>query len=171
MASVKDFSVEEKLTALVNLQKIDCKLDEIQILKGELPIEVKDLEDEIEGLHARQTRVEEEINGIQEFINQKIYKIKHIHSSDPENYDVYIFVGDYYDKNINNLFEKIENNDYKSLTDDENKKLSLAIPNFRAKFGKIKVGNTYFVKDLIAGLTVLLKIILFKLIFSLFILN
>jgi predicted nucleic acid-binding Zn-ribbon protein len=71
MAAVKDFSVEEKLTSLVSLQKIDCKLDEIQILKGELPIEVKDLEDEIEGLHARQTRVEEEINGIQEFIAQK----------------------------------------------------------------------------------------------------
>jgi uncharacterized protein len=71
MAAVKDFSVEEKLKSLVLLQKIDCKLDEIQILKGELPIEVKDLEDEIEGLHARQTRVEEEINGIQEFIAQK----------------------------------------------------------------------------------------------------
>ena len=60
----------------MNLQKIDCKLDEIQILKGELPIEVKDLEDEIEGLHARQTRVEEEINGIQEFIEQKKAGIK-----------------------------------------------------------------------------------------------
>jgi predicted nucleic acid-binding Zn-ribbon protein len=71
MAAVKDFSVEEKLSSLVRLQKIDCKLDEIQILKGELPIEVKDLEDEIEGLHARQVRIEEEINGIQEFIEQK----------------------------------------------------------------------------------------------------
>ncbi|MFM2359976.1 MAG: hypothetical protein RLY16_1969 [Bacteroidota bacterium] len=71
MASAKDFSVEEKLTSLVRLQKIDSKLDEIQILKGELPIEVKDLEDEIEGLHARQVRVEEEINGMQEFIAQK----------------------------------------------------------------------------------------------------
>ena len=76
MAAVKDFSVEEKLTALVNLQKVDCKLDEIQILKGELPIEVKDLEDEIEGLHARQIRVEEEINGMQEFINLKKETIK-----------------------------------------------------------------------------------------------
>ncbi|RYY68734.1 MAG: hypothetical protein EOO13_11485, partial [Chitinophagaceae bacterium] len=71
MASVKEFSVEEKLTSMVRLQKIDSKLDEIQILKGELPMEVKDLEDEIEGLHARQTRVEEEINGITEFIQQK----------------------------------------------------------------------------------------------------
>jgi len=76
MATVKDFSVEEKLTSLVTLQKIESKLDEIQILKGELPMEVSDLEDEITGLHARQTRVEEEINGINEFINQKKELIK-----------------------------------------------------------------------------------------------
>ena len=76
MASVKEFSVEEKLTSLVRLQKIDSKQDEIQILKGELPMEVKDLEDEIEGLHARQTKVEEEINGITEFIDQKKASIK-----------------------------------------------------------------------------------------------
>jgi hypothetical protein len=86
---------------------------------------------------------------VEEFINQKIYKIKHIHSSAPEDYDVYIFVGGYYDNDINKLLEKIEKNDYKSLTDEENKKLSHVIPNFRAKFGKIKIGNTYFVKDLI----------------------
>lgn len=76
MAAVKEFSVEEKLSSLVRLQKIDSKLDEIEILKGELPMEVKDLEDEIEGLHARQTRIEEEINGIQEFIEQKKEGIK-----------------------------------------------------------------------------------------------
>ncbi|MEJ7625280.1 MAG: C4-type zinc ribbon domain-containing protein [Ferruginibacter sp.] len=76
MASVKEFSVEEKLSSMVRLQKIDSKLDEVQILKGELPMEVKDLEDEIEGLHARQTRVEEEINGITEFIEQKKEGIK-----------------------------------------------------------------------------------------------
>ena len=76
MAAVKEFSVEEKLSSLVRLQKIDSKLDEIQILKGELPMEVKDLEDEIEGLHARQTRVEEEINGITEFITQRQEAIK-----------------------------------------------------------------------------------------------
>ena len=76
MAAVKDFSVEEKLSSLILIQKIDSKLDEIQILKGELPIEVKDLEDEIEGLHARQTRIEEEINGIQDFIAQRQEGIK-----------------------------------------------------------------------------------------------
>lgn len=76
MANVKEFSVEEKLSSLVSLQKADSKLDEIKILKGELPMEVHDLEDEIHGLHARQTRVEEEINGIQEFIEQKKNVIK-----------------------------------------------------------------------------------------------
>jgi len=71
MATVKEFSVEEKLTSLITLQKIESKLDEIKILKGELPMEVSDLEDEVQGLNARQIRIEEEINGIQEFINAK----------------------------------------------------------------------------------------------------
>jgi uncharacterized protein len=76
MANVKEYSVEEKLSSLVNLQKVDSKLDEIRILKGELPMEVADLEDEIQGLHARQMRIEEEINGITEFIAQKKDAIK-----------------------------------------------------------------------------------------------
>jgi predicted nucleic acid-binding Zn-ribbon protein len=76
MANVKEYSVEEKLTSLVRLQKVESKLDEIHILKGELPMEVADLEDEIQGLHARQLRIEEEINGITEFIEQKKEAIK-----------------------------------------------------------------------------------------------
>lgn len=76
MANVKEFSVEEKLTSLVTLQKIDSKLDEIHILKGELPMEVADLEDEITGLHSRQTRIEEEINGVTDFIEQRKNAIK-----------------------------------------------------------------------------------------------
>ena len=76
MAAVKDYSVEEKLSSLVKLQKVDSKLDEIKILKGELPMEVSDLEDEITGLTSRKNRVEEEINGISEFIDQKREAIK-----------------------------------------------------------------------------------------------
>jgi predicted nucleic acid-binding Zn-ribbon protein len=76
MSNVKEFSVEEKLSSLLTLQKIESRLDEYKILKGELPMEVSDLEDEIQGLHARQTRIEEEINGIQEFMNQKKLVIK-----------------------------------------------------------------------------------------------
>ena len=76
LMAVKDYSVEEKLLSLVRLQKIDSKLDGLKVMKGELPMEVKDLEDEIEGLHARQVRIEEEINGINEFIEQKKEAIK-----------------------------------------------------------------------------------------------
>lgn len=71
MAAVKEYSVEEKLASLVKLQKIDSKLDKIKILKGELPMEVNDLEDEMQGLNSRKTRIEEEINGISEFIDQR----------------------------------------------------------------------------------------------------
>ncbi|SDZ75574.1 hypothetical protein SAMN05192529_101254 [Arachidicoccus rhizosphaerae] len=71
MAIVKDFSVEEKLVELARLQKLDSKLDQIHILKGELPMEVSDLEDELAGLNNRKNRVEEEINGISDYIEQK----------------------------------------------------------------------------------------------------
>ena len=76
MPHVKEFSVEEKLTALLTLQKIESKMDELKILKGELPMEVADLEDEITGLHARKNRIEEEINGVTEFIEQRKNAIK-----------------------------------------------------------------------------------------------
>ena len=76
MASVKDFSVEEKLVNLYRLQRVDSSIDEIEILRGELPMEVKDLEDEVQGLVNRQVRIEEEINGITEFIETKKASIK-----------------------------------------------------------------------------------------------
>ncbi|MBP8114509.1 MAG: hypothetical protein KAY50_04070, partial [Chitinophagaceae bacterium] len=50
--------------------------DELRILKGELPMEVADLEDEIAGFHSRQVRIEEEINGVTEFIEQRKEAIK-----------------------------------------------------------------------------------------------
>ncbi len=71
MATVKDFSVEEKLTAVLALQKIDSKIDEIKTMKGELPMEVKDLEDEIEGLQTRINNIDAEINSINTFIDTK----------------------------------------------------------------------------------------------------
>jgi len=71
MANVKDFSVEEKLIAVLSLQKIDSKIDEIQTLKGELPMEVKDLEDEIAGLQTRINNIDTEINTINTFIETK----------------------------------------------------------------------------------------------------
>ncbi|MBC7552912.1 MAG: hypothetical protein H7257_02925 [Taibaiella sp.] len=71
MANVKDFSVEEKLIAVLSLQKIDSKIDVIHTLKGELPMEVKDLEDEIAGLQTRINNIDTEIATINTFIDTK----------------------------------------------------------------------------------------------------
>jgi predicted nucleic acid-binding Zn-ribbon protein len=48
-----DVSIEQKLIALYNLQQIDSQVDRIRIIRGELPLEVQDLEDEIAGLETR----------------------------------------------------------------------------------------------------------------------
>ena len=50
--------ISDKLKELFTLQLIDSNIDEIQVLKGELPIEVSDLEDEIAGLDKRVKRLE-----------------------------------------------------------------------------------------------------------------
>ncbi len=55
--AAQESTIAEKLTLIWELQKIDSQLDEIQILKGELPMEVADLEDEIEGLSTRITKL------------------------------------------------------------------------------------------------------------------
>jgi len=67
----KEFSIEERLKAVITLQKIDSKIDEIRILKGELPIEVKDLEDEVEGLQTRLNNIDSEIESINEYIESQ----------------------------------------------------------------------------------------------------
>ncbi len=70
MATVaKDFSIEEKLIAVLSLQKIDSKIDEIKTIKGELPMEVKDLEDEVEGLQTRVNNITAEVDSINEYID------------------------------------------------------------------------------------------------------
>ncbi|RQO32378.1 hypothetical protein DBR32_01880 [Taibaiella sp. KBW10] len=72
MATVaKDFSIEEKLVAVLSLQKIDSKIDELQTLKGELPMEVKDLEDDVEGLQTRINNVDAEITTINDYITSR----------------------------------------------------------------------------------------------------
>lgn len=57
----KEITVEEKLHALYDLQKVVSQIDEIKILRGELPLEVQDLEDEIIGLNTRLENFETEI--------------------------------------------------------------------------------------------------------------
>ncbi len=66
-----DVSVETKLRLLYRLQQADSKIDKIYLLRGELPLEVQDLEDSIEGLKTRIANLEKEIKDGTEFIAQK----------------------------------------------------------------------------------------------------
>ncbi len=66
-----EMSVAEKLSALYQLQQVDSEVDKIKILRGELPLEVQDLEDEIAGLETRIGNIETEVNGMQESISKK----------------------------------------------------------------------------------------------------
>ena len=56
----KEISVEEKLVALYQLQLVSSEIDRIRILRGELPVEVKELEDELEGKRTRISKYEAE---------------------------------------------------------------------------------------------------------------
>ena len=68
MAKKKEITIEEKLRALYDLQLIDSRIDEIRNIRGELPLEVEDLENEIAGLNTRLEKfnetIEESNNGI-----------------------------------------------------------------------------------------------------------
>ena len=69
-----EVSVEQKLVALYTLQQVDSKIDEIRAYRGNLPLEIQDLEDEIAGLETRITNLKEESKKYQKDISD--YKIK-----------------------------------------------------------------------------------------------
>ena len=66
-----DLSVEEKLKTLYQLQTALSSIDEKRALRGELPLEVQDLEDEIEGLTTRVEKIKNEIDEFRRAITQK----------------------------------------------------------------------------------------------------
>jgi predicted nucleic acid-binding Zn-ribbon protein len=70
-AEVAELSVEEKLKALYKLQKINSEIDKIRTLRGELPLEVQDLEDEIAGLQTRIDKLNEEVKSLETATNNK----------------------------------------------------------------------------------------------------
>lgn len=72
----KELSVEERLKLLFALQEIDSKIDEIEILKGELPMEVSDLEDEIVGLEKRVTNLTADIDSVKDEASKHQANIK-----------------------------------------------------------------------------------------------
>ena len=74
--ATKELTVEEKLRQLFSLQTIDSKIDQIEILKGELPMEVQDLEDEIAGLDKRLANLQGNVDEIDGGISRHQANIK-----------------------------------------------------------------------------------------------
>src|SRR5690554_2829082 len=68
-------TVEDKLRALYDLQLIDSKIDEIRNMRGELPLEVEDLKDEMVGLTKRLDKLNEELKTIEDQVKQKKHDI------------------------------------------------------------------------------------------------
>ncbi|WP_445715344.1 zinc ribbon domain-containing protein [Flavobacterium sp.] len=71
MATIKELSVEDKLRALYALQLVDSKIDEIRNVRGELPLEVEDLEDEVAGLSTRLEKLKSDLETIDDQIKEK----------------------------------------------------------------------------------------------------
>ncbi|MGE0635678.1 MAG: zinc ribbon domain-containing protein [Bacteroidia bacterium] len=71
-----DVTIEERLKALYALQQIDTAIDKIRIVRGELPLEVQDLEDEIVGLETRVKNYTDEVNVFEDIIVQKKQQMK-----------------------------------------------------------------------------------------------
>jgi predicted nucleic acid-binding Zn-ribbon protein len=76
MANDKEITVEQKLRALYDLQLIDTRIDKIRAVRGELPLEVEDLEDEIAGLETRLNNFKQEIADLDSQIKEKKISIE-----------------------------------------------------------------------------------------------
>jgi len=68
---LQDIPIEEKLKALYQLQQVHSEIDKINILRGELPLEVQDLEDEIAGLQTRIKNFQEEAKQLESDVSAK----------------------------------------------------------------------------------------------------
>lgn len=76
-----DASVEGKLKSLYQLQLIDSKIDRLRTIRGELPLEVSDLEDTVAGLETRLKNVTEEVAELENSLNEKKQAIKDFQSN------------------------------------------------------------------------------------------
>ena len=66
-----ELTVEEKLHALYELQQVDSKIDELRVLQGELPQEVKDMADIVEGLKTRLSNIEDDIKSCETHLSER----------------------------------------------------------------------------------------------------
>ncbi len=76
MSKKNSGTVEEKLRSLYDLQIIDSRIDQIRIVRGELPLEVQDLEDDVLGLETRLSKIQSDIDDQETLISKRKLKIE-----------------------------------------------------------------------------------------------
>ena len=91
MAKKKEVTVEEKLRALYDLQLIDSRIDEIRNVRGELPLEVEDLQDEVTGLNTRLSNLSEDVSNLETDINNKKLAIEESNTLMKKYEELFIF--------------------------------------------------------------------------------
>src|SRR3712207_403045 len=123
-----DLSVEEKLKTLYQLQTTLSGIDDKRALRGELPLEVQDLEDEIAGLHTRMEKIENEIHEFQSAIVQKKGEIADAQASVER-----------YKKQLNDVKN---NREYDTLTKEiEFQELEIELCNKKIREAQVKVSE------------------------------
>lgn len=100
--NIKKITVEDKLRALYQLQCVDSDIDKIRVVRGELPLEIQDLEDEITGFNTRIDKFKEELEKLDESLSASRIKKK----------DAKALIKKY-DKQLSNIKN---NREYESLT-------------------------------------------------------
>ena len=79
-----EIPVEDRLRALYSLQLVDSEIDKIKTLRGELPLEVQDLEDDIAGLETRLGNLKDEVVALEKNIQKKHNEITECRRPDKE---------------------------------------------------------------------------------------
>ena len=132
-ASKKEVSIADKLDALFKLQQIDSEIDRIRTIRGELPLEVSDLEDEIQGLETRFAKIDEENKALENEITERKNASKESESAIAK-----------YKERQNNVRN---NREYESLSKEiEYQELEIKLHEKRSKEAKVKIDS---VKELL----------------------
>ncbi|MEN9439932.1 MAG: hypothetical protein RLZ33_8 [Bacteroidota bacterium] len=130
----KEISVADKLDALYELQKIDSEIDRIRTIRGELPLEVQDLEDELEGLDTRINKIQDEIKELETEVLERKNATKDAETAIAK-----------YKEQQNNVRN---NREYESLSKEiEFQELEIKLHDKKSKEAKIKVANKKEILD------------------------
>ena len=123
-----EVSVEQKLVALYTLQQVDSKVDEIRAYRGNLPLEIQDLEDEIAGLETRVTNLKAESKKNQKEVSDYKIKIKETEALVKK-----------YEEQQNNVRN---NREYDSLTKEiEYQNLDIQLSEKRIREATVRIGD------------------------------